>query len=149
MNLLKTLWLILFNPLKRTEERYLLAASKLAAQRGEVRYHSSMLAFYEAECMSTNPSTDWWQYAQFKDKVVEHRKELTRAIQKERAFNARYVALSHRWQDLRKQEPREFYPPIHTSPAQPLNPAVNDRWYDGCDVHVWTGEAWEVVKDDY
>lgn len=149
MNLLKACWLILFNPLKRAEERYLLAASKLAAQRGEVRYHSSMLAFYETECMGTNPSTEWWQYAQFKDKVVEHRKELTRAIRKERAFNARYVALSHRWQDLRKQEPREFYQPLYTTADPPPRPSLNDTWYDGTDIYKWNGETWVVSNDDY
>jgi hypothetical protein len=145
MKLLKTLWLILTNPLGRAEELYQLAAVKLATQEAEVRFQVSRLAYYQGEVMVIDPTNDWWRYAQYKDKITEHRKLLMQAIEKQKQLRMRYVTCERKWRQLSKDLAPAPEPTLWTGANPPsFNPSINDGWIRSTDLVLfkWNGEEW-------
>lgn len=76
------------DPLKNQYQKIELAIKAKAQLVSDLEFNNVMEDFYCARCMVIDPHTDWWGFAEAKEKQAEYRKQLERLYKKVLAADA-------------------------------------------------------------
>lgn len=80
--------------MKKANERH-------AQHTAELEYHLRMKLFYERQLKETDPNTDWWEWAEAKEREHEHTKDAFALETKARRLSEQALAREAQYRTLR------------------------------------------------
>lgn len=92
------------NPVQDAYEKLQAAIRKQAHHIGEAQYHLTMRQFYGERVKALDPHTDWWEFAEAKQKWYEHQEDYTAECAKADECDATVAARREQYETIRKQE---------------------------------------------
>lgn len=102
---IRSLWRALSNPTQDAYEK-LQEAKRVAARRmGEMVYHSQMLEFFDDQAQKIDPHTEWWAFAEAKQKWLDHTNDWEVERQRHHAAAAAVHARTEAYYKLKKEQP--------------------------------------------
>lgn len=96
--------------ISRARTRMKDAAEVSARQHAEVKYHSYLHYFHEDIATYIDPNTNWWTFADHKQKSLDHSNEMSRWMDRATTADAKLNAAALRLNKLRNPNPVEPQP---------------------------------------